>query len=71
MSVATIEDLAFPNRSSRVPDHVGRRVCLSETSYAAAEKSDEGMALKIWRERGHPGIFSDHDPHKTEENRQI
>lgn len=47
MSVATIEDLAFPNRSSRVPDHVGRRVCLSETSYAAAEKNDERMALKI------------------------
>ncbi|KKN60520.1 hypothetical protein LCGC14_0530990 [marine sediment metagenome] len=47
MSVATIEDLAFPNRSSRAPDSVGRRVCLSEASYAAAEKSDEGMALKI------------------------
>ncbi len=44
---ATIEDLAFPNRSSRAPDYVGRRVCLSEASYAAAEKSDEGMALKI------------------------
>ena len=68
MSAATIEDLAFPNRSSRAPDYVGRRVCLSEASYAAAEKSDEGMALKIWRERGHPQIFSDHDPHKTEEN---
>jgi hypothetical protein len=40
MIVATIEDLAFPNRSSREPDYVGRRVCLSEASYAAAEKSD-------------------------------
>ena len=68
VSVATIEDLAFPNRSSRAPDYVGRRVCLSEASYAAAEKSDEGMALKIWRERDHPRIFSDHDPHKMEEN---
>jgi hypothetical protein len=47
MSVATIEDLAFPNRSARAPDYVGRRVCLSEASYAAAEKNDEGMALKI------------------------
>ncbi len=47
MSAATIEDLAFPNRSSRVPDIVGRRVCLSEASYAAADKSDEEMALKI------------------------
>jgi hypothetical protein len=47
MSVATIEDLAFPNRSARAPDYVGRRVCLSEASYEAAEKSDEGMALKI------------------------
>ena len=47
MSVATIEDLAFPNRSSKAPDRVGRRVCLSEASYAAVEKSDEGMALKI------------------------
>jgi hypothetical protein len=47
MSVATIEDLAFPNRFSRAPDRVGRRVCLSEASYAAVEKSDEGMALKI------------------------
>ncbi len=45
--------LGFPNdvasqrrRSSRVPDCVGRRVCLSGASYAAAEKSDEGTALK-------------------------
>ena len=69
MIVATIEDLAFPDRSSRVPDYAGRRVCLSEASYAAAKKSDKGMALKIWRERGHPGIFSYHDAHKMEDNR--
>jgi hypothetical protein len=28
-------------------DAVGRRVCLSEVSYAAAEKSEWRMALKI------------------------
>ena len=44
---ATIEDLAFGIRSSREPDGVGRRVCLSEASYAAAEKSEWRMALKI------------------------
>ncbi|MQY60608.1 hypothetical protein GH153_02045 [bacterium] len=32
---------------SMEPDGVERRVCLSGASYAAAEKSDEGMALKI------------------------
>jgi hypothetical protein len=47
MSVATIEDLAFGIRSSREPDGVGRRVCLSGASYAAAEKSEWRMALKI------------------------
>jgi len=39
-----IEDLAFPSRSLRESYRVGRRVCLSEASYAAAEKSGEGMA---------------------------
>ncbi len=37
---ATIEDLAFGVRSSREPDGVGERVCLSVASYAAAEKSE-------------------------------
>ncbi|MQY60895.1 hypothetical protein GH153_03540 [bacterium] len=32
---------------SREPDAVGRRVCLSGASYAAAEKSEWRMALKI------------------------
>jgi len=45
--VATIEDLAFGIRSSRESDIVGRRVCLSVASYAAAEKSEWRMALKI------------------------
>ncbi|MGB2764721.1 MAG: hypothetical protein WBC20_09955 [Candidatus Aminicenantaceae bacterium] len=44
MDEATLEDLASLNRASRRPDGVGRRVCLSGASYAAAEKSDEGMA---------------------------
>jgi len=44
MAEATIEDLAFPNRSSRVLDYVGRQGCLSTASSAAAEKSEEGMA---------------------------
>jgi len=44
---ATIEDLAFGISSSRVPDRVGRRVCLNEVSYAAAEKSEWRTALKI------------------------
>jgi len=47
IAAATIEDLAFGIRSSRVPDRVGRRVCLNEVSYAAAEKSEWRMALKI------------------------
>jgi hypothetical protein len=50
---ATIEDLAFGICSSREPDEVGRRVCLSEASYAAAEKSEWRMALKIRWERGY------------------
>ena len=44
---ATIEDLAFGIRSSRESDRGGRRVCLSGASYAAAEKSEWRMALKI------------------------
>ncbi len=47
MVAATFEDLAFPNHSSRGVDEIDRRVCLSAASYAAAEKSGEGMALKI------------------------
>ena len=47
IAVATIEDLAFGIRSSRGPDKVGRRVCLSGASYAAAENSEWRMALKI------------------------
>ena len=47
ISAATIEDLAFGSRSSREPDGVGRRVCLSGASYAAAAKSEWRMALKI------------------------
>jgi hypothetical protein len=40
IAAATIEDLAIGVRSSREPDGVGRRVCLSEASYAAADKSE-------------------------------
>ncbi|MGB2764449.1 MAG: hypothetical protein WBC02_08785 [Candidatus Aminicenantaceae bacterium] len=40
MDEATFEDLASLNLSSRKPDRVGRRVCLSKASYAAAEKSE-------------------------------
>ncbi|NOR52704.1 MAG: hypothetical protein GQ536_01250 [Candidatus Aminicenantes bacterium] len=40
IAVATIEDLAFGARSSREPDGVGQRVCLSAASYAAAEKNE-------------------------------
>jgi hypothetical protein len=47
IATATIEDLAFGIRSSRESDGVGRRVCLSSASYAAAEKSEWRMALKI------------------------
>ncbi|NIM58694.1 MAG: hypothetical protein GTO16_07090 [Candidatus Aminicenantes bacterium] len=32
---------------AREPDRVGRRVCLSGASYAAAEKNEWRMALKI------------------------
>ncbi len=47
MDEATIEDLAFVVRSSREVDRVDLRVCLSEASYGAAEKSERRMALKI------------------------
>jgi len=47
IAAANIEDLAFGIRSSREPGRVGRRVCLSNASYAAAEKSEWRMALKI------------------------
>ncbi|MGB2763440.1 MAG: hypothetical protein WBC02_11050 [Candidatus Aminicenantaceae bacterium] len=44
MDKATIEDLAFLNRSLRVSGEAGHRVCLSVASYADAKKSEEGMA---------------------------
>ncbi len=47
MDDVTIEDLAFGIRFSREPDGVGQRVCLSGASYAAAEKSEWRIALKI------------------------
>jgi len=47
MDEATIEDLAFEVRSSRVVDEVDLRVCLSAASYGAAEKAERRMALKI------------------------
>jgi hypothetical protein len=47
MEEATFEDLAFVFRSSREVDEVDLRVCLSGASYAAAEKTERRMALKI------------------------
>jgi hypothetical protein len=47
MDEATIEDLAFGVRSLRAVDKVDLRVCLSAASYAAAEKAERRMALKI------------------------
>jgi hypothetical protein len=44
---ATFEDLAFGVRSLREVDRVDLRVCLSAASYAAAEKAERRMALKI------------------------
>jgi hypothetical protein len=38
---------AFGFWPSRVVDEVDLRVCLSEASYAAAEKDEKRMALKI------------------------
>jgi hypothetical protein len=47
MEEAPIEDLAFGFRFSREVDRVDLRVCLSAASYAAAEKAERRMALKI------------------------
>jgi len=47
MDEATFEDLAFGFRTSREVDKVDLRVCLSVASYAAAEKAERRMALKI------------------------
>jgi hypothetical protein len=47
MEEATFEDLAFGFRFLREVDEVDLRVCLSGASYAAAEKSERRMALKI------------------------
>ncbi len=52
MAEATIEDsdptyLVFFFRPSRAVDGVDLRVCLSAASYAAAEKGEGRMALKI------------------------
>ena len=47
MVAATIEDLAFGVWSSREVAGGDLRVCLSEVSYAAAEKAKRRMALKI------------------------
>ncbi len=47
MAEATFSGLAFGVRTSRKPDGVGLRVCLNEVSYAAAEKAERRMALKI------------------------
>ena len=47
MEEATFEDLAFGVRPSRKVDEVDLRVCLSVASYAAAEKAERRMALKI------------------------
>jgi hypothetical protein len=59
MDDVTIEDLAFGIRSSREPDGVGRQVCLSAASYAAAEKSEWRIALKIlWGTNPFPKTFS-------------
>jgi len=44
---ATIEDLAFGFQSSTEVNGVDLRVCLSGASYAAAEKTERRMALKI------------------------
>ncbi len=57
MDEATLKDLAFKFRSSRAVHPVDRRVCLSDASYAAAEKSEWRMALKIFWERDHPQIL--------------
>jgi hypothetical protein len=47
MNEATFSGLTFGFLSSREVDEIDRRVCLSEASYAAAEKAENRMALKI------------------------
>jgi len=42
-----LSGLAFGFRSSREVDRVDLGVCLSEASYAAAEKAERRIALKI------------------------
>jgi len=57
IATATIEDLAFGIRSSREPDRVGRRVCLNEVSYAAADKGKAvehyEKFLDLWKDADH------------------
>jgi len=53
MTEATIEDLAIEVRSSREPDGVGRRACLSAASCATAEESEWRWRYKSDWERGH------------------
>ncbi len=47
LKTPTQPNLAFEVRSSRIVDEVDLRVCLSAASYAAAEKAERRMALKI------------------------
>jgi len=47
MDEATIEDLAFGVQPWRGVGKADLRVCLSGASYAAAEKAEWRMALKI------------------------
>jgi len=48
-----LSGLAYGFRSSREVDRVDLWVYLSKASYAAAEKAERRMALKIWTERSH------------------
>ncbi|NIM90294.1 MAG: hypothetical protein GTO17_05020 [Candidatus Aminicenantes bacterium] len=48
MDETTFSGLTFGFRPSREVDRVDRRVCLSEASYAAAEKAERRMTLKIF-----------------------
>jgi len=66
MDEATLKDLAFGFRSWREVDKVDLRLCLSGASYAAAEKTERRMALKIFWEQGHsqiPVFFLDSKPY--------
>jgi len=47
MEEATFSGIAFGFRSWREVDIVDQRVCLSEASYAAAEKAENRIASKI------------------------